>query len=226
MRRHLAIGLAAILGLALGGAGGEPRPTLPLVFAHRGDTSVAPENTVAAIHAATTWADGVEFDVHLALDGTWRLAHDELPRTWRSLPTISEAVAAAGNLLLEIDLKESSDDAHRRLGEWIAAAGIAERTTVNVKSLSGARIIDAIVPGVAIEAQPEWVPEAATAREIDRVAVWGADWLAILEVRPASEVTLFVSSIHEPGITRWAEAVHERIGRYMADGPPDEGIGA
>ncbi len=200
----------------------HPQPTLPLIFAHRGDTTAAPENTVAAIRAATTWADGVEFDVHLAPDGTWRLSHDELPAAWQTLPTISDAVAAAGDLLLEIDLKDFTDDAHRRLAEWIAAAGIAGRTTVNVKSLSGARILASVVPAASIEAQPEWVPEAATAADIDSVAVWGSDWRAILSLRPASQVTLFVNSIHEPGITRWAEAVEERIGRYMADGPPDQ----
>jgi hypothetical protein len=132
-------------------------------------------------------------------------------------------VAAAGDLLLDIDLKEPSNAAHRRLAEWIAAAGIADHTTVNVKSLSGARLVASIAPGTTIEAQPDWVPEAVTAPEVDIVTVWGDDWRAILDTRPAAEVELFVNSIAEPGLDRWAEALASGIGRYLADGPPTPG---
>jgi len=207
-----------VLGLILGGSARMPSP--PLIFAHRGDTTAAPENTIASIRAARNWADGVEFDVHLAPDGTWRLSHPALQPDWRSLPTLEDAVAAAGTLLLDIDLKESSDAAHRALAEWIAKAGIAGRTTVNVKSLSGARLIVSIAPGTTIEAQPDWVPTAATAADVDIVLVWGDEWRDALLLRPAGEIGLFVNSIHEPGLTRWQEAVAAEIGRYLSDGPP------
>jgi hypothetical protein len=162
----------------------------------------------------------VEFDVQWAPDGTWRLSHDALPPSWRSLPQLPEAVAAAGPLLIDIDLKEPSNAAHRRLAEWIAAAGIADRTTVNVKSRSGARIVTAIVPGVTIEAQPDWVPDAFVAPEADIVTVWGDDWRSVLASRPPAEVALLVNSIREPGLDRWAEAIAAGIARYYADGPP------
>lgn len=193
----------------------------PLVFAHRGDTSVEPENTIAAIRAASGWADGVEFDVHLAPDGSWRLSHEPLLLGWEDLPTLPDAVAAAGELLIEIDLKEPSNKAHRLLAEWIVQAGIAGRTTVNVKSLSGARLVTSIAPAITIEAQSEWVPDALAAPEVDLVVVWGDDWRHALEARPRSEIVLFVNSIHEPGLSRWAEAVAAGIARYEADGPPN-----
>jgi len=219
--RAAVLALIVSLGLAglLAGSAG-PAALTPLIFAHRGDTTAAAENTIAAIAAAAAWADGVEFDIRLAPDGTWRLSHDALPPDWEALPTLPDAVAAAGDLLLEIDLKEASDEAHQQLAEWIAAAGIAERVTVNVKSISGARIVTSIVPSVTIEAQPEWVPAAFTAREVDLVLVWGKEWRSVLEFRSPAAVALFVNSTYEPPIDRWADAVASGISRYLADGNP------
>ena len=212
--------LVLVLVLITGSSCSASAAPKPLVFAHRGDTSAAAENSIAAIRAATAWAEGVEFDVHWAPDGTWRLSHDDLPSEWRSLPQLADAVAAAGDLLIDIDLKEPSNAAHRRLAEWIAVAGIAKRTTVNVKSRAGARLMASIAPGTTIEAQPDWVPDAVTAPEVDIVAVWGDDWRTVLETRPAAEVALFVNSVAEPDVDRWAEALAAGIGRYFADGPP------
>lgn len=48
------------------------------VWAHRGASGTAPENTLAAFtHAITLGADGVEFDVHLTADGEVVVIHDE-----------------------------------------------------------------------------------------------------------------------------------------------------
>ena len=44
--------------------------TRPLVFAHRGGSALAPENTIAAFdHGLALGADGLELDVHLSRDG-------------------------------------------------------------------------------------------------------------------------------------------------------------
>ncbi len=49
-----------------------------LVWAHRGASAYAPENTLAAFEkAAQMKADGVELDVQLTLDGEVVVAHDE-----------------------------------------------------------------------------------------------------------------------------------------------------
>ncbi len=55
----------------------------PLIIAHRGASSKAPENTFAAFEKAlATGADGLEFDVQLSSDGTPVVIHDEnLDRT-------------------------------------------------------------------------------------------------------------------------------------------------
>ncbi len=55
----------------------------PLVFAHRGGSGLAPENTLAAFdHGLSVGADGLELDVHLSRDGRPVVHHDvHLERT-------------------------------------------------------------------------------------------------------------------------------------------------
>jgi glycerophosphoryl diester phosphodiesterase len=48
------------------------------IWAHRGASAAAPENTMAAFRAAeTSGADGIELDVHLSRDGVPVVIHDE-----------------------------------------------------------------------------------------------------------------------------------------------------
>lgn len=55
----------------------ETRGHLPLIIGHRGASAVAPENTLAAFQRALVeGADGIEFDVRLALDGVPVVIHD------------------------------------------------------------------------------------------------------------------------------------------------------
>ena len=50
----------------------------PLIFAHRGASHAAPENTLPAFRrAVNVGADGVELDVHLTRDGVPVVIHDE-----------------------------------------------------------------------------------------------------------------------------------------------------
>ena len=51
----------------------------PLVFAHRGGSALAPENTIAAFdNGLALGADGLELDVHLSRDGAVVVHHDRL----------------------------------------------------------------------------------------------------------------------------------------------------
>jgi glycerophosphoryl diester phosphodiesterase len=56
---------------------------LPFLWAHRGASAIAPENTMAAFSAALECgADGLELDVHLSRDGVPVVIHDDtLART-------------------------------------------------------------------------------------------------------------------------------------------------
>src|SRR5262245_41576672 len=49
----------------------------PLVFAHRGGSALAPENTMEAFaNGLALGADGIELDVHLSSDGEAAVIHD------------------------------------------------------------------------------------------------------------------------------------------------------
>jgi glycerophosphoryl diester phosphodiesterase len=100
-----------------------------LRLAHRGDSRYAPENSLAAMHAALAIAgcDGVEFDVRLSADGVPVLLHDEtlarvqgrpervdeLPaRTLEDIgvPSLADALAAIPHRArLDIELKGRHD---------------------------------------------------------------------------------------------------------------------
>ena len=75
------------------GAGTQP---LPLIIAHRGDQSAAPENTLAAFRRAlAAGADGVELDVRLTLDGQLVVFHDRrLDRTSNGSGLVNEHTLA------------------------------------------------------------------------------------------------------------------------------------
>src|SRR5436190_19971309 len=52
-------------------------PGRPLVFAHRGGSALAPENTMDAFaNGLSLGADGLELDVHLSSDGVVVVHHD------------------------------------------------------------------------------------------------------------------------------------------------------
>jgi glycerophosphoryl diester phosphodiesterase len=64
----------------------------PLVFAHRGGSALAPENTLAAFdNGLRLGADGLELDVHLSRDGVVVVHHD---RTLDRTTTLRGAIAA------------------------------------------------------------------------------------------------------------------------------------
>jgi glycerophosphoryl diester phosphodiesterase len=69
----------------------------PLVFAHRGGSALAPENTVAAFdRGAALGADGLELDVHLSCDGVVVVHHDgRLERTTNLHGEVSAQTAEA-----------------------------------------------------------------------------------------------------------------------------------
>jgi glycerophosphoryl diester phosphodiesterase len=67
----------------------------PRVFAHRGGSALAPENTIAAFETGVrVGADGLELDVHLSADGVPVVVHDEtLDRTTDASGPVSARTA-------------------------------------------------------------------------------------------------------------------------------------
>src|SRR6478672_583353 len=113
--------------------------TRPLVFAHRGGSKLAPENTMTAFDAGmAAGADGLELDVHLSRDGVVVVHHDRLlDRTTRgsgplaqrtaaelaslNVPALRDVLASHQDARVIVELKESRaelaraviDDVHR-----------------------------------------------------------------------------------------------------------------
>src|SRR5260370_6189299 len=93
------------------------------VLAHRGASAVAPENSLEAFcEARRLGADGVELDVRRSADGALVVHHDaeiagvgrvaalkvvDLPPV---VPLLEPAIAACGDLLVNIELKDLPRD--------------------------------------------------------------------------------------------------------------------
>ena len=75
---------------------GKEMSNFPLIIGHRGASSNAPENTLAALQMAIdAGADGIEFDVQLAKDGVPVVIHDgTLRRTGLRSESIAELTSA------------------------------------------------------------------------------------------------------------------------------------
>jgi glycerophosphoryl diester phosphodiesterase len=89
------------------------------VLAHRGASAAARENTVAAfVEARRVGADGVELDVRRSADGALVVHHDtgiagagpiamlEVADLPSFVPLLDAAIAACGELLVDIELKD------------------------------------------------------------------------------------------------------------------------
>lgn len=79
---------------------------MTLVVAHRGASSVAPENTLEAFaKAIELGADMVELDVRRGADASLAVSHDPLPAP--DVPTLEQVVElCAGRIALDVELKE------------------------------------------------------------------------------------------------------------------------
>ena len=140
--------LAAFALLSALAMAGEPR-----VYAHRGATESAPENSLAACAAAFALGASCEVDVRAARDGALVLMHDEtVARTTDArgriakltllelralrlrgpagerVPTLEEVLALPrGGHALLLDLKQDDAAFHARLAQAVAAATAPRR---------------------------------------------------------------------------------------------------
>ncbi len=94
------------------------RPARPLVYAHRGASAAAPENTVEAfVLARDMGADGVELDARRTADGHLVVHHDAHLPDGRlvvevaaaalpsSVPGLTEALDACGGMVVNLEIK-------------------------------------------------------------------------------------------------------------------------
>lgn len=148
----------------------------PLVFAHRGGSLLAPENSYSAFEAgADAGADGLELDVHLSADGEVVVHHDatlerttsgagpvaartaaELsaidPGDGRGVPTLREVLARHASLRVIIEMKVDTAAMGEAVARVVAEAGAVDRVCMagfGGRSVAAAR---AALPRVASSA--------------------------------------------------------------------------
>jgi glycerophosphoryl diester phosphodiesterase len=84
------------------------RLKLTQIVAHRGASSEAPENSLAAFERSVELgADMIEFDVRRADDGRLLISHDPIRTGSHALPTLEETLRLTqGRIQLDVELKE------------------------------------------------------------------------------------------------------------------------
>ena len=139
----------------------------PLVFAHRGGSALAPENTIAAFdNGLALGADGLELDVHLSRDGVVVVHHDRvLDRTTTlrgpiaerdsdelrraAVPALAEVLARYPDRRLVVELKVNSAALAAATIDAVRRADAVDRVCLGSFGLRAMRAARAIEPAIA-----------------------------------------------------------------------------
>jgi glycerophosphoryl diester phosphodiesterase len=145
------------------------------VFAHRGGSALAPENTMAAFdNGLAHGADGLELDVHLSRDGGVVVHHDRtLDRTTHlrgpiadrttgelrtaAVPTLAEVLARYRDVRVIVELKVNSEDLARVAVDVVRQANAVDRVCFGSFGRRVLQSVRAIEPAIATSAAREEV---------------------------------------------------------------------
>lgn len=147
----------------------------PLVFAHRGGSALAPENTMAAFdNGLSHGADGLELDVHLSRDGAVVVHHDgtldrttplrgpiadrtadELRRV--AVPTLADVLGRHRDTRLIVELKVNSEDLARAAVDVVRNASAVDRVCFGSFGRRVLRSVRSLEPSIATSAAREEV---------------------------------------------------------------------
>jgi glycerophosphoryl diester phosphodiesterase len=147
----------------------------PLVFAHRGGSALAPENTLEAFdRGMACGADGLELDVHLSRDGVVVVHHDatldrttplrgpivarsaaELERA--GVPRLADVLSRHRDVRVIIELKVNTETMGAAAVEVVRRAGAADRVCFGSFGLRVLRAVRRIEPSIATSAAREEV---------------------------------------------------------------------
>jgi len=187
----------------------------PLVFAHRGGSGLAPENTIEAFdNGLALGADGLELDVHLSRDGTVVVHHDlTLDRTTNGRGRIS-AHTADELARLDAGYQFQRDGFHPYRGRGIGVPTLAALLARH----RGARVIVELkvdLPELAAAA----IEAVRHADAVDRVC-FGSSWRGVLRAVRALEPAIATSAAREE--VRWA--LYRSWCRWPVRRPPYAGF--
>jgi glycerophosphoryl diester phosphodiesterase len=194
----------------------------PLILGHRGASVSAPDNSLKAYSLAVTAnADGIELDVRRTADGAMILHHDahadppgrfvdlsfaEIRAAAPEVPTLDEMLAVTGDLLLDVEIKNSENDPDHdpehhladQVVAWIAQHQLHRRVIVssfNWDTVSRVRALDPTVPtGQLIAGLGEMT------RDVDAVAASGHQWILPANMMLGNNAHEQIAVAHEAGL--------------------------
>jgi glycerophosphoryl diester phosphodiesterase len=145
------------------------------VFAHRGGSALAPENTIAAFdNGLALGADGLELDVHLSRDGVVVVHHDRtLERTTAlrgsiadrttgelsraGVPTLADVLARYREPRVIIEMKANRAEMARATIDVVRAHDAVDRVCLGSFGFAVLRVARALEPAIATSAAREEV---------------------------------------------------------------------
>ena len=211
----------------------------PLVFAHRGGSALAPENTIAAFdNGLALGADGLELDVHLSRDGVVVVHHDRLLDRTTALrgpiaareaeelrradvPTLAEVLARYRDRRIIIELKVNTPELASATIDVVRQACAVERVCLGSFGLRVLRAARAIEPAIATSGGREevrWALYRSWVRwPVSTVAYAGyqvPEWSGSTRVVSAR----FVEYAHDAGmaVQVWTVDTEEQARRLLA----------
>jgi glycerophosphoryl diester phosphodiesterase len=149
----------------------------PLVFAHRGGSALAPENTIAAFdNGLALGADGLELDVHLSRDGVVVVHHDRtLNRTTTltgpiaartadelrraDVPSLADVLARYPDVRIIVEMKVNRPELAAGVIDAICRARAVERVCLGSfgwRVLHAARVIEPSIATSAAREEVRW----------------------------------------------------------------------
>ncbi len=206
----------------------------PLVLGHRGASAYAGDNTIEAFELAVAHdADGVELDVRFTADGHVVLHHDAdigemgplihhdfatLRAAHPEIPSLDEALAVLGDLVVNVEIKNSPmdagyDPAHEMaeaIARWVARHDIYDRvivTSFNPDTVAAVRIADdTITTGQLVDIGFD------LARGVGAIADAGHSWVAPWVADVVVNAEAIIGLAHAAGV---------RMVTWTADDPAD-----
>ncbi|MCP3999035.1 MAG: glycerophosphodiester phosphodiesterase [bacterium] len=201
----------------------SPKPLeRPLVLGHRGASAHAGDNTIEAFELALAHgADGVELDVRFTADGIVVLHHDAdvgemgpliyhdfatVRSTHPEIPTLDEALTVLGDLIINVEIKNSPMDADfdpdhemaTAVARWVAQHDIRDRvvvTSFNPDTVAAVRSADpAIVTGRLVH------PGFDIAENAETIVSAGHTWLAPYVSDVVANAESVVEAAHSAGL--------------------------
>jgi len=195
--------------------------TRPLVFAHRGGSALAPENTIGAFdNGLRLGADGLELDVHLSSDGVVVVHHDRTLERTTSLqgpvvsktaaeleradvPRLADVLARYPSTRIIIEMKVNSRALAAAVIDDVRRAGAIDRVCLGAfghRVLRAARTLDPRIATSAAREEVRWALYRSRVRWPVRRTAWAG--YQIPEIAGSTRVVSprFVDDAHRAGL--------------------------